>query len=98
MLSDEDQNRVWEALGSKNVSLKACPLCQIGRFVLVNGLTAPVIVKNLNGANKMFGEHVIIPCAACYCNHCGFFAQFALNPLGLIDIFKKEDGDGRAPS
>jgi hypothetical protein len=89
MLSQEDQDRIRDALASKNVET-ICPICKTGTFALINGFIAPVIVKNAADASRTFGQQIIVPCVACTCSHCGFLAQFALNKLGLANLFKEE--------
>ena len=91
--SPEIANRVATALNEKKISTK-CPLCPDGRLTLVDGFTATRTGKNIRDLATLTGEFTVFPCAGLVCQNCGYFVQFSLAVLGLLDLFREEGKNG----
>jgi ribosomal protein S27AE len=85
--SEEQQKEVIRSLRAKGVDV-ACPRCNHSSFTLLDGYFNQPIQKELTGV-VLGGPSV--PSIIVICTNCGFMAQHALGPLGLMPKEERND-------
>jgi hypothetical protein len=76
-ISSTDKQRVVSALKSRGAG--SCPRCDDSQWTVSE--FSRIDVQETSGRNGQ--SHTTIPAVMIVCQHCGFIAQHALQPLGL---------------
>jgi phage terminase large subunit GpA-like protein len=76
-ISSTDKQRIVSALKSRGAG--SCPRCDDSQWTVSE--YSRIEVQETNARNG--STHATIPAVMIVCQHCGFIAQHALQPLGL---------------
>lgn len=79
---------VVQALTEKG-ALRDCPMCEKGTFAILPSFVSHFLADDAREASDFEGERRFLPCVVLSCRNCGFTAQLALEPLGLMHLFDK---------
>lgn len=86
-----DKQRILQALQQRG-AIVACPRCRHQQYEMVGGYFTNLIQQDL--VSFQIGGPAV-PCVVLICQQCGFVAQHALGPLGLLPRIEgtvKKDG------
>ncbi len=90
-LSQEEKERILQAVQQRVSQLGKCAICGHGQWTLADGYVVLSVQDNLAGA--LTGGLPIgargIPCVAIVCNHCGNTQLINVIALGLQDLLQK---------
>jgi len=78
-ISADDKHRIVAALKARGAG--SCPRCRDSQWTVSE--FSRIEVQSTMGRNS--AEKTTIPAIMIVCEHCGFIAQHALQPLGISD-------------
>lgn len=91
-ISADDKHRIVAALKARGAG--SCPRCRDSQWTVSE--YSRIEVQATMDRNSE--ERTTIPAVMIVCEHCGFIAQHALQPLGIWDQPRTETADTRSHS
>jgi len=91
-ISVDDKHKIITALKARGAG--SCPRCRDSQWTVSE--YSRIEVQATMDRNSV--ERTTIPAVMIVCEHCGFIAQHALQPLGIWDQHAATTGHTRSPS